>query len=401
MKLCGPPPTVPKANGQLEHFAEWAKMRSVEGAEELVQELQPVSPRARRLSELLRFHDNDPDELLRFRYLCRGGGLLLVGPTGIGKSSLSMQLMLSWALGRSAFDIQPARPLKSLLIQAENDDGDLAEMRDGVRTGLALDEADATAAFDNIIVAREDTLSGEEFFKASVAPLLIKHRPDLLWIDPALAYLGGETNSQKDVGRFLRNWLNPLLHAHACGCVVVHHTNKPPVGQEKSKWQAGDFAYLGSGSAEWANWARAVLVMRSVGSHSLFELRAGKRGPRLNWREDDGETRRYARFIAHADQPGALCWREAKPDEVPTDTMPVRPRSKEDLLAHVPVNKPITKDALRSKANRAGIALNKFNGLIAELVEDGKLHEWQVRRKGTNPQRLLARYPQPEAELIQ
>ena len=33
---------------------------------------------------------DDADELLKDRYLCRGGGLLLVGPTGIGKSSLSM-----------------------------------------------------------------------------------------------------------------------------------------------------------------------------------------------------------------------------------------------------------------------------------------------------------------------
>ncbi len=401
MTLTSPQPAAVESDDQVERFAEWAEENGVEGAAALKQELEPVPPRARPLADLVRFHENDPNELLRSRYLCRGGGLLLVGPTGIGKSSLSMQLMLSWALGRAAFGIPPTRPLKSLLIQAENDDGDLAEMRDGVRAGLALCEADALAAYGNIIVAREDSLSGEEFFKGTVAPLLSEHRPDLLWIDPALAYLGGEANSQKDVGRFLRNWLNPLLHQHACGCVVVHHTNKPPSGQEKSNWQAGDFAYLGSGSAEWANWARAVLVMRAVGSHSVFELRAGKRGPRLNWREDDGETRRYARHIAHADQPGAICWREADPSEVPTEALPDRPRGKDDLLPHVPIDKPITKEALRSKANRAGIALNKINGLIAELVEDGKLHEWRVRRKGTNPQRLLARFAQPEEELLE
>ena len=349
----------------------------------------------------MRFHENDPNELLRYRYLCRGGGLLMVGPTGIGKSSLSMQFMLLWALGRATFGIQPARQLKSLLIQAENDDGDLPEMRDGVRSGLGLPEAEAFAAFQNIIVARVETQSGEIFFKETAAPLLREHRPDLLWIDPALAYLGGQANSQKDVGRFLRNWLNPLLHEFACGCVVVHHTNKPPSGQEKSNWQAGDFAYLGSGSAEWANWARAVLVMRSVGSHSVFELRAGKRGPRLNWREDDGETRRYAQFIAHADKPGVICWREADPVEVPADEESRPERTKDDLLPHVPVDKPITKEALRSKANRAGIALNKINGLIAELVEDGQLHEWRVRRKGTNPQRQLARFPQPEEQLLE
>ena len=33
------------------------------------------------------------------------------------------------------------------------------------------------------------------------------------------------------------------------------------------------------------------------------------------------------------------------------------------------------------------------------LSEDGTLHEWRVRRKGTNPQRLLSRQPQPEEQL--
>ena len=34
---------------------------------------------------------NDPNELLKYRYLCRGGGMLLVGPAGVGKSTLQMQ----------------------------------------------------------------------------------------------------------------------------------------------------------------------------------------------------------------------------------------------------------------------------------------------------------------------
>src|SRR5206468_2700274 len=85
---------------------------------------------------------------------------------------------------------------------------------------------------------------------------------------------------------------NPLLREFNCAAVVVHHTNKPPTGKEKPDWSAGDFAYLGGGSAEWANWARAVLGLRSLGSHDVFELRAGKRGGRLGWKEEDGETSR-------------------------------------------------------------------------------------------------------------
>ena len=84
----------------------------------------------------------DPTELLKQRYLCQGGGLLLVGPTGHGKSSLAMQFMIKWALGQPVLGFEPARPLKSLLIQAENDDGDLAEMKSGVFNGLNLSPED-------------------------------------------------------------------------------------------------------------------------------------------------------------------------------------------------------------------------------------------------------------------
>src|SRR6266567_8862996 len=87
-------------------------------------------PKARLLSELIRpKHDQDPDELLKPRFLSRGGGLLLCGPTGVGKSAYGLQCAMNWALARECLGITPARPLKSLLIQAENDDGDLAEMR--------------------------------------------------------------------------------------------------------------------------------------------------------------------------------------------------------------------------------------------------------------------------------
>jgi hypothetical protein len=387
---------------QLEAMDGWAQQNGLVtgNTAETISELSELN-QARPLGELLRPAAGDPNELLKYRYLCRGGGLLLVGPTGIGKSSLSLQLMLLWALGREAFGIRPSKPLRSLLIQAENDEGDLAEMRDGVKLGLKLNEEDGAQACANVIVCREDSLMNEQFFIQRVIPLLEQFTPDLLWIDPALAYLGGEANSQKDVGLFLRNQLNPVLHKFGCGCVIVHHTNKPPSGQERPNWQAGDFAYLGSGSAEWANWARAVLVMRGVGSHSLFELRAGKRGPRLGWREADGETRSYTKYIAHADEPGVICWREASKDEIPAEADGAkRVLTKEDILPHVPLDKPITKEALRSKANTAGIAVNRINGLIAELVDEGSLFEWRVARKGTNPQRLIARFSQPEPALF-
>lgn len=264
----------------------------------------PMTPNApqiqlpgRPLRDLLASPPDDSRTLLHRRYLTRGGGLLLVGPTGIGKSSFSMQCMLLWALGRPAFGIAPAQRLTSLLIQAENDDGDLAEMRDGVVRGLGLDQEQSDEATNRVFVINESAQSGEEFLDMIVAPALRAHRPDLMWIDPALAYLGGDAAAQSDVSAFLRNGLNPLLQEHQCGAVIIHHTNKVKNERPGADMTA---AYQGSGSAEWANWSRAVLVLQPTPVKTVFKLHAAKRGQRIDWFEPDGTTRSFTRHLAHS-----------------------------------------------------------------------------------------------------
>ena len=255
--------------------------------------------------------DNDPNELLKHRFLCRGGAILLVGPTGIGKSSFALQCAVLWSLGREAFGIVPARALRVLIVQAENDLGDMAEFREGIMKGLSLSAEDCHGSV--IQTVWEDTRTGPEFCEQVLKPVLEQQSFDLVVIDPALAYLGADANQQKDVSIFLRNSLNPVLHRAGCGLVLVHHTNKPPTGTERPAWQAGDFAYIGSGSAEWANWARGVLAIRSIGSNDYFELRAGKRGKRLRWTEEDFATPAYTKIIAHGSV--GICWREASMEE--------------------------------------------------------------------------------------
>lgn len=347
------------------------------------------APIARTLDEFVKPLANDPGELLKHRYLCKGGGLLLVGPTGHGKSSLAMQLMIKWSLGQPVFGLEPARPLKSLLVQAENDDGDLGEMKTGVFNGLNLSLDQQTEACSRICVSQETSKTGSTLCHDVLDPLLATIKPDLLWIDPALAYIGGDMNNQKDVGAFLRNHLTPLLEKHKCGVVIIHHTNKLSKDPDK---QMTDFTYIGAGSAEWSNWSRAIIALNKTDVDNLYELIAAKRGARLKWRTADGEGLSMKRYIGHCKKPDTICWIEmaiADAEELRAGSG----KGAEDVLKHVPQTDLISKEALVKMCRQTGLGRNLTAELLSELLEDEELFEVPVARAGKRPKLLLSRKP--------
>ena len=349
-----------------------------------------TGPIARTLDEFLRPTADDEAELLKHRYLCRGGGLLLVGATGLGKSSLAMQLMIKWALGQPAFGLEPARPIKSLLIQAENDDGDLAEMKDGVFNGLNLSQEEQAAASQNVYVTQESCETGGDLCANVLEPLLNEIKPDLIWLDPALAYIGGDMNSQKDVGKFLRNDLAPLLTKFNCAAIVIHHTNKISKDPEK---QMTDVSYLGAGSAEWINWCRAMLALRRIDENiNMYELIAAKRGARLKWKTADGESLCFKKYIGHSKRPDTICWSEVTVAEV-EELKANHGKSAEDVLKHVPQDVLIAKDDLVKICRQNMIGKNLAAELIAGLLDDDLLFEVPVPRAGKRPKVLLSRQP--------
>lgn len=311
-------------------------------------EVKDSGPLAKSIGSLVAPPKNDPNELIRHRWLCKGGMVLINAPTGVGKSSLVMQFCVSWALAKSVFGITPAKPLKCVILQAENDEGDMAEMRDGVIKGMGLSPDEIEIAV-NVVHFREEIFTTGALFCELVDRILEETGADIVVIDPVLHYIGGSTSDQEVVGKWLRNSLMPVLKRRGAGCLLVHHTNKPPTGKEKREWQAGDFAYTGSGSAEWANVPRAVLSLRSVGSHDEYELVAGKRGGRLSWHDREG-AKTYSRRISHSKQPGVICWHEVAEEDIQDPRKPTM----EQYLSIFPAKwKKSPKESLMTAADRA------------------------------------------------
>ncbi len=68
-----------------------------------------------------------------------------------------MQMALHFSVGRECFGIRPNcdRPLTSLIIQAENDDGDLSEMRDGILAAAPWEDCERGGADERFHCNRE------------------------------------------------------------------------------------------------------------------------------------------------------------------------------------------------------------------------------------------------------
>jgi hypothetical protein len=268
-----------------------------------------AKPGARSLMELTATDEERRGaNLLGNGFLRRGQGALLPGATGIGKSSLAMQALVLWALGKPFLGIKPQGPLTSLIVQAENDDIDLVEMRDGVCEGLAL-----TASEREIVTRRVYVLTAHERGEKLMQRLesvVRKIKPDLLVLDPLFAFMEGAVKDQEAASYFLRALIQPFLVRHNLAAIILHHTNKPPTGKEKVTWQNNDFSYAGSGSSEFANWARAVILLRSIGKPDVFELMLPKRGKRAGICDAKGDPITSV-MIRHAHNQGMIFWEPA------------------------------------------------------------------------------------------
>lgn len=335
---------------------------------------------------------NPQNNFFQGRFLCRYGAMLFVGPSGIGKSSASVQQDICWSIGREAFGIIPERPLRILHIQAENDEDDMTEMVTGVASTLFMTEADRQNCIANLLTRQHSTTSGVRFLNEFLRPALEADRPDIFRIDPLHAYAGCDITDTQKIGEFCREGLNPLLNEFGCAVVVNHHTPKT-TNRDTSNWRASDWMYSGAGSADLTNWARAIMVIEPTQSPDAFRFIVPKRGRRLRWVNAEGEST-IEKVFCHTQ--GKISWREASGEEAAN----IKPKGKdgrvsdETLLSYVPATGSISKNSLLRKWN-ALMGEKKCTNALKALISEGVLFESKKPRAGTRAEVLITREEPP------
>ena len=223
---------------------------------------------------------------------------------------------------------------------------------------------EATSALQGrLAVVSEAVQTGEEFANA-VRHLVAKHKPDLVWLDPLLSFIGDDISKQDVCSYFLRNLLNPIAHQTGVVWMMMHHTPKPSADpKSKSGWNATDHSYAGTGSSELTNWARAVCVLQATKDEGRFVLRMAKRNKRTGAIDLD-DNRTSIVHLKHAED--SILW-EQTPPLIAVVAEP-KPKAKRKQAAP-PKPKP-TKEELSKLRKDAGTKhIEDLDGLIARIAE--------------------------------
>ena len=222
--------------------------------------------------------------LLGNRYLNRGDGLVIAGNSGMGKSSLTIQSAMMWGMGRDFMGIKPNGMLKSLILQSEDSEGDIAEVVQSIFHQLNFGPEEISLVRQNVIIVTDRIHRGAQFI-AELRTQIARHKPDLVWLNPLAAFADGDMADAQEAGVFLREQLNGLNAKEEFGYVVVTHTTKPPTGKDKTPRAWNEQQYNMAGSFDLTGWARAIMILEATETQGEFNIILAKRGIRAGIRK--------------------------------------------------------------------------------------------------------------------
>jgi RecA-family ATPase len=199
-------------------------------------------PKALANASASRFIDHAPPELdwvFNGSLLAKTVGAL-VGPGGVGKSTLLLLMLIALATGRAVLPgiFKPTRPGKVLAIFAEEDETILHHRFKGLVDELFLfdDEANQLLKENMLLIAAAGhdlrmlatSYTGEiatAFF--SVVFECVKNIPNLrlVAVDPLSRFFGAEENNN-GAGTFFVSMLEQIAQATGAAVIVSHHVGK-------------------------------------------------------------------------------------------------------------------------------------------------------------------------------
>lgn len=302
------------------------------------EELRKFRERVRPVDQIGQYipEADDPNVLIYGPWLERGAGALVVSTAGTGKSTHCMQFVHSMAGGVAFQGFRPRTKLRVWVFQTEDSPRRVEQDRLDTRAELAeqFPDVDWADAGERVKFCEIVGSTGPDFLTQLADTLSDARReqesPDVVVLNPFMAFIGGPINDSQYVTPFLRGgeinmkktWgLQAILKEWRLGSLLYHHTAKPPPEKDLKAWIQSSFSeYQGAGSSDLTNWVRSVIVMSKVFGHYEWRcITAAKNGGELGWERLADQPRRFIAFSRDkvgVSGKGRHAWRELDDDEM-------------------------------------------------------------------------------------
>jgi AAA domain len=249
----------------------------------------------------------DPEQyLIGEGFLEIGSFIMLIGQSYAGKSTLVAQLSMNLAAGRSWLFFRIARPLRIMVVQAEDTENKRRNMGQMYRRmGLTAEEIELAATNTAVLTIRDLQDAGAI---AEIERHAEVFKPDVIVINPLTSYLAGGVYKDDLINTFLRVRLIPMLDRLGIGAIVVHHPPKPVGGPKEQKdLTAFELQYGGAGMAALTNAPRGNVFLTHIDGE-VFKLSVGKGFDDLGTKESSVSLRRTR------DEAGVWLWEKCDPE---------------------------------------------------------------------------------------
>ena len=204
-----------------------------------------------------------------------GGFVMLIGQSYVGKSTFITQLSICLAIGRAWLFFKLERPLRVMVVQAEDPENKLVKMGWMFKRMGLTDEELRLADQNTVVLTIRDLQDASAIAEIERHALAVK--PDMIVINPMTSYLGGSVYKDEAINAFLRVSLTPLLDRIKASAVVVHHPPKPILSDKEPKdLTAFELQYGGAGMAALTNAPRSNMFLEPTLTATSSNSKVGK-----------------------------------------------------------------------------------------------------------------------------
>jgi hypothetical protein len=333
----------------------------------------------------------EEDILVGDGFMERASAIVLAGPSGIGKSSIAMQIGCCWSAGETPFDLVPRRPLRIMMVQHEDSHNDLIRMSN-ILNYLSLNPEVVLKNFHIETVRGKIGKNAIDVWR----DLVEWWNADVLIVNPISAHHEGDISSNEDNISFFYGKVGAFLEETQIGFFGLHHDIKPPrneVPKQDSNYHNTKYELLGSASL--TNFFRGIITVKTIPSSEVFEFHLAKRFEQSGW------PARKQNFKWHEDKIRRL-WVPASVVEA-EEAKKSAGKTLEDLRKLVPVLGTIPREMLEEKSKQAGFKRTEYRALLVEGLrdstpEDLRIYAWSKYNPEGRANLEYGRTAQPEDE---